>query len=131
MWLVDTDILIHHLRGLPQATEWLLSARRGGALAVSAVTVTELIGGMRAGEKAAVLGLVGALRVLPATEVVARRAGELMRQFRRSHQGIGLADYIVAATASVHGADLATLNIKHYPMLPGLAAPFALDSRRA
>ena len=37
---------------------------------------------------------------------------------------IGLADYLVAATADLHGLPLATLNVKHFPMFDDLRAPF-------
>ncbi len=49
-----------------------------------------------------------------------------MRQFRRSHSGVGLGDYLIAATVTVHGLSLATLNVRHYPMIPDLAAAFSL-----
>lgn len=49
-----------------------------------------------------------------------------MRTFRRSHSGIGLGDYLIAGTAEVHGLTLATLNVRHFPMLPGLTAPFSV-----
>jgi predicted nucleic acid-binding protein len=47
-----------------------------------------------------------------------------MREHRRSHQGIGLGDYLMAATADVEGLDLATLNVRHFPMIKDLQAPF-------
>lgn len=47
-----------------------------------------------------------------------------MQQYRRSHSGIGPGDYIIAATALTEGRELATLNIRHYPMFEGLARPF-------
>jgi predicted nucleic acid-binding protein len=37
---------------------------------------------------------------------------------------IGLGDYLIAATALTEGLELATLNVRHYPMFPGLARPF-------
>ena len=37
---------------------------------------------------------------------------------------IGLGDYLIAATALIEGLELATLNVRHYPMFPGLARPF-------
>lgn len=58
--------------------------------------------------------------------VVARRAGELMRRHRRSHAAIGLGDYLVAATAEVHGLEPATPNVEHFPMLQVLRPPFTL-----
>lgn len=36
--------------------------------------------------------------------------------------GIGTVDYLVAATAEINECRLATLNIRQYPMFPGLAA---------
>jgi predicted nucleic acid-binding protein len=58
------------------------------------------------------------------SEQVAWRAATLMREHRRSHSGIGLDDYLIAATALAEGLELATLNVRHYPMFPGLARPF-------
>lgn len=124
MILVDTDVLIAHLRGLPAAEHWLATARRQGPLAVSAVTVTELTGGMRTGERREVWALLGALRTEPVTDPIARRAGELMRTYRRSHSAIGLGDYLIAATALEQGLALATLNVRHFPMFPELTPPF-------
>lgn len=126
MIVVDTDVLIAHLRGVEPARAWLRAARAAGPLAVSVVTVTEITGGMRTAERREVWALLSALRTEPVTEAVARRAGELMRQYRQSHSGIGLSDYLIAATAETLGAQLATLNVRHFPMVPGLRAPFAL-----
>jgi len=122
--LVDSDVLIQHLRGDPHATEWLRAAYRADPIAVSVISVVELAGGMRSAERREVWGLLAITRVLPATEAIARRAGELMRTYRRSHQGIGLGDYLIAATAIEHGCDLATLNTRHFPMFPDLQPPF-------
>jgi predicted nucleic acid-binding protein len=125
--LVDSDVLIAHLRGVSAARAWLTTARvAGGPLAASVVSVVEITGGMRSTERREVWRLLGALRVEDINEVVARRAGELMRRYRRSHQAIGFGDYLVAATADVRGLELATLNTRHYPMFKGLRAPFKL-----
>lgn len=125
MIIVDSDVLIAHLRGIETARDWLDGARRAtGPLAVSVVTVAEVSGGMRSGERREVWRLLDAMQVEPVTEVIARRAGELMRVHRRSHSGIGLGDYLIAATAAVGGFELATLNVRHFPMFSGLAPPF-------
>jgi predicted nucleic acid-binding protein len=45
--LVDSDVLIEHLRGSTAAREWLVQARRSsGPLAISVVSLTEIAGGM-------------------------------------------------------------------------------------
>jgi len=126
--LVDTDVLIAHLRGIAAARDWLLAARTeaGVSLAASVVTATEILGGMRSTERTAVARLLASLRLQPVNEVIARRAGELMREYRRSHSAVGLGDYLVAATAKVQGLDLATLNVKHFPMFEDLRPPFRL-----
>ena len=46
-----------------------------------------------------------------------------MRRYRLSHTGIGLGDYLIAATADVRGLQLATLNIRHFPMFKNLRPP--------
>ena len=51
-------------------------------------------------------------------------AAALMRRYRRSNPGIGLGDYLVAATALVEGLELATLNVRHFPMIEGITPPF-------
>ncbi len=126
MILVDTDVLIAHLRGRGEARGWLHEARTRGPLSVSVVSIAELTGGMRSAERREVWGLLSALRAEPVTELIARRAGELMRTYRRSHSGVGIAGYLIAATAEHHGAELATLNVRHFPMFPDLKPPFPL-----
>lgn len=128
MILVDSDVLIAHLRGRPEARAWLRDARSGGGkLSVSIVTLVEITGAMRSHERGEVWRLLSSFRARPATEAIAHRAGEFMRDFRRSHQGMGLGDYLIAATADHHGLDLATLNVRHFPMFPELAPPFVVE----
>jgi hypothetical protein len=69
---------------------------------------------MPAGQRE-VWSLLGSLRAEPVTELVPRRAGEFMRQYRRT-SGIGITDYLIAATAELCGQRLATLNVRHFPM---------------
>ncbi len=124
MILVDTDVLVEHLRGRPAATDWLLGARSRTTLVISVVSLAELTGGMRSHERAEVTRLLAALRPRTVDEDVARRAGELRRTYRRSHSGIALPDYLIAATAQLDGLELATRNLRHFPMFPGLMSPF-------
>lgn len=106
---------------------WLRSARqRTGRLAVSAVSVVEVAGGMRSPERKEVTRLLASLYIIPVSERIAWRAAEFMRSHRRAHPGIGLGDYLIAATVNIEGIELATLNVRHFPMLPGLRAPFVL-----
>ena len=127
MILVDADVLVASLHGVDAARDWLRDARaRTGRLAVSVVTNAEIIGGTRPPERREVTRLLNSLRALPVTDMIAHRAGELRRRYRQSHATIGLVDYLIAATAGVHGLELATLNTKHFPMFAGLTPPFEL-----
>jgi predicted nucleic acid-binding protein len=80
---------------------------------------------MRPPERREVMRLLGSMQRFEVTEQVARRAATLMQEYRRSHSGIGLGDYLIAATALTEGLELATLNVRHYPMLADLARPFS------
>ncbi|ETW26770.1 type II toxin-antitoxin system VapC family toxin [Mycobacterium gastri] len=126
MMLVDSDILVAHLRGVAAARDWLRESRSEGPLAISVVSISELAGGMRSAERREVWQLLASFRAEPVTEIIARRAGDFMRRYRQSHSGIGLGDYLVAATADIKGYEPATLNVKHFPMFQNLRPPFRL-----
>jgi predicted nucleic acid-binding protein len=79
---------------------------------------------MRSDERGDVSRLFEGLRLIPVTDAAARRAGRYLRQFRRSHPGTDLADYLIAASAEEANATLVTLNLRHFPMIEGLTAPW-------
>ncbi|MBV9280360.1 MAG: PIN domain-containing protein, partial [Chloroflexi bacterium] len=86
MILVDSDILIAQLRGVPAAKEWLARAlHQSGPLTTSAIAIAEVAGGMRSPERFHVRRLLSSLHIYPAGERTAWRAAEFMRTYRRSH----------------------------------------------
>lgn len=123
MTLFDTSVLIAHLRGDERATD-LLEGVTSEERVASVLARVEIEGGMRSRERAQVASLFSVIRLLPVTDAIARRAAEHLRRYRRSHSGIDLVDYVVASTAELHDAELATLNIRHFPMFKGLSAPW-------
>lgn len=124
MILFDTTVVIDHLRGNADASKLLLEAVRADEAACSVLTRFEIEGGMRSDERFVVRRLMAVLHSEPVTEEIAVRAGELMRSYRRSHPGIDAVDYLIAATAELRDARLLTLNVKHFPMVEGLVAPY-------
>ncbi len=102
----------------------LVDAVEGGALA-SVISRTEIEGGMRSGERADVARLFEGLDLVPVSDAIARRAGAHVRTYRRSHPGIDIADYLIAASAEETLATLVTLNVKHFPMFKGMKAPWS------
>ena len=116
MKLIDTDIVIDHFHGHAAALEYFTeNLAAGETLAVSVITVTEVMAGLRPGEEERTERLLQLFVVQDINETIGRQASVYLRQFRRSH-GVELGDALIAATALHHGADLITRNLKHYPM---------------
>lgn len=124
MKVFDSTVLIAHLRGVQAATALLRKAVEDNEAACSVLSRIEIEGGMRSAERAAVGRLFAALKLEPVSDAIARRAAAHLRAYRRSRPGIDLVDYVVAATAETFGAELLTLNVKHFPMVTGLRPAF-------
>src|SRR5271157_1468523 len=126
-WLVDTTVLIDHLRGVVPARNLLLGGAREGVELWSAVVVrTEVLAGMRATEKRATLQLLGLFRWLDITAEIVDRAGELARTYLKSHRSVDTIDYLIAACALQLNAELKTTNVRHFPMIPNLRPAYRL-----
>jgi predicted nucleic acid-binding protein len=123
--LWDTSILIDVLRGAPAAVAYAQALHE--VPACSEISRVEVLRGVRSAERPATERLLGSIIWIPLDESIARRAGALGREWGRSHPGIGTADLVVAASAQELGANLATSNIRHYPMFDGLAPPYGLS----
>lgn len=120
--LVDTDVMVDYLRGHEKAVSFL--KEEAERILLSSIVVAELYAGVKGEAEQAMLDeLVSLFAVVPVTVEIAKAAGRVRRDFGKSH-GVGLADAILAATAEVEGADLKTLNVKHYPMMPGLTPAY-------
>ena len=127
--LLDTDIVIDYLRGVPVAVDFV--QRHEQDIALSAVTVAELFAGVREGEETTELEeFIRLFPVIPVDLEIAKSAGLHRRDFGPSH-GTGLADGMLAATADHHTLGLNTLNTRHYPMFPGLRSPYVRPGKRA
>jgi predicted nucleic acid-binding protein len=115
--LFDTDVLIDFLRKKPAARVFITNAWvNRPALYYASVTVTELFAGIRTGEEAAVQSLLSTMVSIPLTDSIAKDAGDYLRQFRGQGITLSVPDTVIAASAKSKGADLTTLNVKHYPM---------------
>jgi predicted nucleic acid-binding protein len=116
--LLDSDVLVDYLRGLPAAGRYVDGLRVTPTC--SEVTRVEVLRGMRSHERRAVERLLAAIRWVGVDEGISTLAGDLGRRFRGSHTALGVADLVIAATADRHGLSLATLNVRHFPMFPEL-----------
>jgi len=117
----DTSVLIDILRGDSAALDYARTV--GSVPACSEATRVEVMRGLRRAERRDAEELFRSIRCVAVDEPIARRAGELGRRWDRHRPGIALADLVVAATAEQLGADLATANLRHFPMFD-LRAPY-------
>ena len=117
--LVDTDVLIWHLRGYPQATKKLDSF---STLIISAVTDMELLQGLRNKSEMNALQQSLAMRHtqrLALTPEITERAMTMMEGMVLS-DGLQLGDALIAATALEHHLPVLTGNVKHFSAIANL-----------
>jgi predicted nucleic acid-binding protein len=117
LYLLDTTVLIAHLRGDQAATSFLLDLLADRhALGTSCVNVAEVERGIRPKERRAAAALLSRLRFLETTREGAVRAGRYQAEFEKRGRTIHTADALVAGTARAHGAILVTDNVSDFPM---------------
>ena len=123
--LLDTMVLIDNLRRVARARDAIVAAiDRGDTLAGSVLTKVELLSGMRAHEKRATRDVLASVQWIDVDDTIAELAGTLARRYRASHHGIGVVDFVIAATVNATDGDLWTRNLKHFPMFPKLLPPY-------
>jgi predicted nucleic acid-binding protein len=117
--LLDTDVLIDCLRGLPAADAWLEESA-DQVFAIPGIVAMELIVGCH--DKA---DLQRTRAFIHHFDVIWPAASEVRQAFNllvahRLQFGVSIPDCIIAAMALERGALLYTFNLKHYQMFPGL-----------
>ena len=112
--LLDTDILIDILKGRAAVRTFLFDLTDHAVPCCSVISVAELYAGMRTEEKRVIDILLDALVIVPVGQEIAEVAGRFAQ--REKSRRLELADCLIAATAFVEGATLATGNTKDYPM---------------
>jgi predicted nucleic acid-binding protein len=122
--LIDSTVLIDVLRGHRAATAYLESTRAATALVSVTPVRTEVLGGIGTDQVRVTLDLLREIHWLDVTIDLADVAAGLSRRFRPAHSGIGVVDYLVAAGSIQINAELATMNVRHFPMFPGLERPY-------
>jgi len=117
--LIDTDVLIWHMRGYEHARNVIanLESRH-----ISIVTQMELVQGLRSKEEQRALHRFLDRKqfiIYPVSENISQHALFLMEEWCLSHHML-MADALIAATAIESGLPLLTANTKHYRFLPNL-----------
>jgi len=105
--LLDTDVLIDHLRGYRPL-------EIGTHMSFSVITRTEVYAGHERGEPV-VQATLEQMQELNVNPEIARRAGRIKRD-----AGLKIADALIAATALEHQLPLMTRNRRHFERVAGL-----------
>ena len=115
--LIDTCILIDHFRGDASTTRFLIE--NSGEMKICSVTDMEISQGIRnKAELRMYEKLLQELKIqiVDLNEEISVKARLWLRSYGLSH-GLYLADALIAATASVQGYQLISLNMKDFRFL--------------
>lgn len=123
--LLDSDVIIDSLAGLPASVELLLDLSATG-LAISVITFLEAYEGVarspNSRARAQFESFIAGIPVIPLAVAEARRCSEIREDLRRRSRRIRARalDLLIAATAIEHDLRLVTRNIDDYRDIPGL-----------
>jgi predicted nucleic acid-binding protein len=115
-YLLDTNVLILHLRDHPELTALLTAWSETCVLNISMVTRTEVLAGMHPHEEKRTMELLDSLTSLVVDEAIADQAGRLIYTYARRGLQFSFPDALIAATALQHDLTLVTSNAKHFPI---------------
>ena len=120
--VLDTDVLVDFLKGVPRAVELVRGLReKGAALATTVVNIFELAwGAHRVGRARDVEGLADAMVVLSLTPREAVRAGEEAAYLSSIGLAIDVRDLLIGVIARENGYGVATGNLRHFTKIRGL-----------
>lgn len=117
----DTNIFIDALRLKPRGVALIrLFEKSEHELYISSVVGFELFAGKsskKEDQQKAMQGLLSYFDVVDVTWKIAKRAGEI---YRNGSERLEFPDYIIAATAMEMGAEVVTLNKKHFEKISGI-----------
>ncbi|HTS48357.1 MAG TPA: PIN domain-containing protein [Bryobacteraceae bacterium] len=129
--ILDSSVVIAAER-LGQTAYQMLEAisqqKQDPEIAISVVTIVELAHGIaradtpqrRAGRQQFLDDLLAGMPVQPVTIAIALRAGQADGLIQSAGKRMALADLLIGSTAFELGYSVATANVRHFAMLPGL-----------
>jgi len=115
-YLLDTGVLMRHLRGRRDVVRFTRGLGRKKHVAVSAITHLELLVGAHQEEEYGTRKFLARFRPIPVDADIGQRAGHLIRQQRAKGRALGIPVAIIAATALQHGLTLVTFNPKDFDL---------------
>lgn len=123
-YLLDTDICIYVLNKRPPEVLSQFLAHEDDGIAVSVITASELLFGVRKSSStknlAALEAFLASLNVLDFDLAAARRYGELRAHLEKKGTPIGSMDMQIAAHALALDLTMVTNNGREFKRVPGL-----------
>jgi len=125
--LLDTSVYCQPLKPRPlPAVEQRWRVLGDDALAVSVIGEAEILYGIELKQSARLLALYdqllrNRLAVLPVDAAVAKSFSQIKAAARKRGFASSDFDLLIAATAKTHGLTVATLNVRHFEGVHGLA----------
>ena len=116
-YLLDSDIIIWHLRGRKEITDMLKDLQRSGLPACSAISVLEVQLGVKTKDEGGKTNrFLESLKVFDVNMDIAKIAAQLIRDYKAKGVTMDIPDSIIASTCILHDLTLVTYNRKHYPI---------------
>ncbi|MBI5968809.1 MAG: type II toxin-antitoxin system VapC family toxin [Deltaproteobacteria bacterium] len=115
-FLLDSDVIIWHLRGRKEVTEMLRDLQRFGVPACSALSVIEVQLGVKKGEEEKTDRFLRSLMVFDVNREIANQVALLIRGYKAKGIKIEVPDAVIAGTCILNELALVTYNTKHYPI---------------
>lgn len=120
-YLLDSGLVIRHLRGRRHIVQFIRSLGSLGRLSIATITRLEVHAGMASDERYATQKLLSRFATIPLDRDIADRAGDLLRESRIKGLMMAVPDAVIAATAITQNLTLVTLNTDHFAGLSGLS----------
>ena len=120
-YLLDSGLVIRHLRGQKRIVQLLRGLGKMGRLSISAVTRLEVHAGMVPEERYTTQKLLSRFVTYDLDREIADRAGDMIHESQEKGITISVPDAIIAATAVSCNLTLVTLNKAHFESIPGLS----------
>ena len=121
--ILDTSILIDHLRGYKPATQYLDSLN-DKETAISVITEAEVLSGESCNNSSireSISHLLSRWKHIDVSRDIAIQTGDIKRKYR-----LTMPDALIAATALLHGLEVSTKNVKDFAKVEGIVikAPY-------
>lgn len=125
-YMLDTNICVYLIRKKPESVLRHLHSSMGDGVAISAITLAELLYGVESSaypEKNALAlnQFLSIVDILPFDDEAAAQYGKICAALRRRGTPIGTMDMLIAAHAKAKGLIIVTNNVREFERVEGLA----------